>query len=192
MDFKETLSLIPLSSSDTNAKTRKWEIKRIIEALLFSAVDPLSLEKIKEIIHSTYPLSLKELQSYIEELKEEYKERAFQIAEVGGGLILRTVKEMHPYLELLHLNRRGEKLSKAAAEVLAIVAYKEVITRAEIDKIRGVDSSGTLHCLLERDLVEIVGRLEGPGRPSQYGITKRFLRHFGLKSKEDLKPLLQP
>jgi segregation and condensation protein B len=178
-----------LEKGGENAPTRKNEIKRILEALLFSTNEPLETEKMKEIIETSYPIKNKEVKQLTLELKADYEKerRAFGIFEVAGGYLLRTVKEVHPFVEILHQNKRGEKLSKAAVEVLAIVAYKQPITRVEIEKIRGVDSSGTLSSLLERELVEIVGRLDAPGRPSQYGITKRFLRHFGLKSIEELK-----
>lgn len=163
--------------------TRKQEIKRIIEALLFSSSEPLKLDKIKEVIDSSYPVSGKEISQLIDDLKEEYRlgKRCFTIDEIAHGYLLRTLPDMHPFIEKLWQNKRGEKLSKSALEVLAIIAYKQPIIRSEIEKIRGVDSSGTLASLVERELIEVVGRLEAPGRPAQYGTTKRFLRHFGLK-----------
>jgi segregation and condensation protein B len=181
-------------SHSATSQSRKVEIKRILEALLFSSSEPVPFDKLKEIISSTYPLTRQELKDLIADLSKDYKalNRSFQIDEIGGGYLLRTIKEMQPYLEMLHFGARGEKLSKACSEVLAIIAYKQAAeehfaTRAEIEKLRGVDSSGTLASLLERELVEVVGRLEQPGRPSQYGITKRFLRHFGLKDFSELK-----
>jgi segregation and condensation protein B len=169
--------------------SRTKEIKRIIEALLFSTNEPIELERFREIIETAFPIRRLELKQLIEELQDEYHEqkRSIQIDEIAGGYLLRTVKEMHSFVEMLHQNRRSEKLSKAAIEVLAIIAYKQPITRAEIDKIRGVDSSGTVSALLEREVIEVVGRLDQPGRPSQYGTTKRFLRHFGLNKIEELR-----
>ena len=163
--------------------TKKREIERIVEALLFASSQPLSLTKIKEIIESTYPIKSTELQQVLSQLKETYENenRGFQLDEIAEGFLLRTVNDLFPYVELLHKDRRGEKLSKAAMEVLAIIAFKQPITRAQIESIRGVDSSGTLHSLQERGLIEITGRLETPGRPSQFGLTKGFLKHFGLK-----------
>ena len=96
---------------------------------------------------------------------------------------------MSPYIEAIGVSRRGEKLSQAAAEVLAIIAYKQPITRPQIDAIRGVDSSGTIYNLLERQLIEPLGKLEAPGRPTLFGITKNFLEHFGLKDVKQLPPL---
>jgi segregation and condensation protein B len=167
---------------------RKQEIKRIIEGLLFSCNDPLSLDKIREVIYSSYPLKSQELIELIHELKKEYSEsnRAFKIDYIAQGYLLRTVEDVHPYIELLHQNRRSEKLTKAAIEVLAIIAHKQPITRGEIEKIRGVDSTGSLSSLMERELIEVVGRKESPGRPTQYGITKRFLHHFGLNNIQEI------
>ncbi len=168
---------------------RKKLLKRILEALLFSSADPLSLDKLKEIISSSYPIRSKELLSLIQELKGDYQKegRGFQLDEIAEGYVLRTTEEMTPFIELLHQNKRTEKISKAATEVLAIVAGKQPITRSQIDMIRGVDSSGPLTTLVERGLVEVVGRLEAPGRPAQYGITIRFLQHYGLKTTKDLQ-----
>jgi segregation and condensation protein B len=174
-----------LAPSDT---TRKKEISRIIEALLFATSDPLSLSKIKEVVELSYPLSLSEIRTHIENLKEEYKreKRGFRLDEIAEGYLLRTAPDLFPYVEALHRDRRGEKLSKAAMEVLAIIAFKQPITRGQVESIRGVDSSGTLSSLMERGLIEVKGKLDAPGRPSQYGTTKGFLKHFGLKDFQQL------
>ena len=168
--------------------SRKDEIRQIIEALLFSTGEPIALDKIREIVNATYPLRSVEIKKIIQALGKEYQEqrRGFEIEEIAGGYMLRTVDAVSSFVQQLHQDRRGEKLSRAATETLAIVAYKQPITRAEIEAIRGVDSSGVLSSLLERGLAERVGKLDAPGRPSQYGITKRFLKHFGLKSVQDL------
>lgn len=174
------------------APSREKEIKRIIEALLFASTEALALDKMKEVISSSYPIGTRELRRLVEELALEYQEenRSFQIDEIAGGYLLRTVEEMGAYVELLHLNRRGEKLSKASMEVLAIIAYSAPITRAEIEAIRGVDSSGTVASLAERGLIEEVGRKEAPGKPIQWGVSKLFLNHFGLKSPKELQHLV--
>lgn len=184
------INLIEETLETTNKRahsTREREIKRIIEALLFASGEPLCLQKIKEIIQTNYPIRSTELQRILESLAEEYinEGHAFQISEVAGGYLLRTVEQMHPYVELLYQDRRGEKLSRAATEVLAIIAYRQPITRREIEDIRGVDSSGTVISLMERGLIEAVGRKEAPGRPIQYGVTNRFLQYFGLKDLKD-------
>lgn len=177
-----------IKKGEKSAPSRLREIKRIVEALLFSSSDPIDLDKMREIVETAYPIKRQELKVILEELQDEYValQRAFRIEEGSEGYRLTTVKEMAPFIEILVQNKRGEKLSRAALEVLAIVAYKQPITRAEVDKIRGVDSSGTVTALLERELIEVVGKLEAPGHPRQYGTTKRFLRHFGLKSAEEL------
>lgn len=164
-------------------------LKRVMEALLFASHDPLSLVKIREVTDTILPLRPRQLRQILEELKQEYlaQKRAFQLEEIAQGYVLRTYEEYAPYLDLLHRNKRGEKLSHASTEVLAIIAYRQPITRPQIDAIRGVDSSGTLMQLLERQLVEPVGKLEAPGRPTLYGTTKEFLKHFGLKDMLELK-----
>lgn len=171
-----------------NQFTREQEIKRIIEALLFASTNALALEKLREIINLTYPIRSREVEELIEELAHEYKKekRAFQIDFIAEGYLLRTSPELSEHVEKLFHDRRGEKLSQAAREVLAIVAYRSPITRREIENLRGVDCSGTVISLVERGLIEAVGRKDAPGRPLQYGITKQFLQHFGLKDLSDL------
>ncbi|MCE2982969.1 MAG: SMC-Scp complex subunit ScpB [Parachlamydia sp.] len=163
-------------------------IKKVIEALLFTSSDPLPLAKIREITDTLYPLPPRQLRRLIEDLKQEYiaQQRAFKLDEIGQGYVLRTHVEYAPYLELLFRQKRGEKLSPAATEVLSIIAYRQPITRPHIDAIRGVDSSGTVAQLLERELIEPVGKLEAPGRPTLYATTKLFLKHYGLKEIKDL------
>lgn len=172
--------------------SRKEEISRILEALLFASSEPLSLQKLREILSETYPVSARELRALLEELEKTYSRsgRPLQIEEIAEGFLIRTTADVSPYIQKLYQNRRGEKLSKAAMEVLAILAFKGPYTRAQIEAIRGVDSSGTLASLGERGLVDIVGRLDAPGRPPQYGVTKRFLKHFGLRKQSDLSDVL--
>lgn len=174
--------------SERSHQNRHREIKRILEALLFSSSEAVPLEKLREVISATYPIRSRELANLLDELGEEYNQegRGFQLDQIAGGYLLRTTCQMRPYVEQLHQDRRGEKLSQAATEVLAVVAFRSPITRREIEKIRGVDCSGTVAALLERGLIEPVGRRETPGKPIEYGVTKQFLQHFGLK---DLKSL---
>lgn len=167
----------------------KQHVKKIIEALLFSSNDPIPLPKLREITDTVVPLKPRQLRQILEELEQDYisTQRAFRLEEIAQGYVLRTYETYAPYIELLYRQKRGEKLSHAATEVLAIIAYRQPITRPQIESIRGVDSSGTLAQLLERNLVEPVGKLETPGRPTVYGTTKEFLKHFGLKNLADLK-----
>lgn len=170
----------------------RQHLKRVIEALLFASPDPLSFTKIREITDTILPLRPKQLRQILEELKEDYttQQRAFKLEEIAQGYVLRTYEEYAPYLDLLYRQKRGEKLSHASTEVLAIVAYRQPITRPQIDAIRGVDSSGTIAQLIERQLIEPIGKLEAPGRPTLYGTTKEFLKHFGLKDLSDLNKQL--
>lgn len=176
---------------EEKAPSRDSQIKRILEGLLFSSAESLTIEKIKEVISSTYPVGLRELRRLLDDLKYdlEIQNRPYSLVEIADGYMLRTAEDLGPFIELLHLSRRGEKLSKASMEVLAIIAYRSPITRAEIDSLRGVDSSGTVAGLVERSLIEEVGRKEAPGRPIQWGVSKRFLKHFGLKSISEIPRL---
>lgn len=169
----------------------RLHIKRVIEALLFASSDPLSLEKIREVVETIHPITPRDLKAIIQAIQDEYyvQKRSFKIEEIAQGFVLRSCEEFHPYIEQLFRNKRAEKLSHAAAEVLAIIAYRQPITRPQIEGIRGVDCSGVLQVLLDRQLVEQVGKLEAPGRPSLYGTTKDFLRHFGLRDVRELPPL---
>lgn len=174
--------------ANTIHPTREQAIKRILEALLFASNEILTLEKMREVVNTTYPVRPKEIKQCIECLADEYQaqKRAFQIDYLAGGYVMRTHPEMRPHIEQLFLDRRNEKLSHAAAEILAIIAYKGPITRREIEKLRGVDCSGTLVSLTERGLIECVGRTEAPGKPAQYGVTPLFLQHFGISSTDEL------
>lgn len=163
-------------------------VKRIIEALLFASNEPIPFNKLREITDTVEPLKPRIIRELIQELAEEYmvQQRSFRLEEIAQGFILRTCQEYGPYIEMMYRNKRTEKLTSAAAEVLAIIAYKQPVTRPQIEAIRGVDSSGIVQNLLERQLIEPLGKLEVPGRPTLYGITKDFLKHFGLRDLEEL------
>lgn len=167
--------------------------KRIIEALLFASSDPLPFSKIKEIVDTFQILKPSLLRDFITELQQEYltQQRAFRLEEISQGFLLRTCEEYSSYIQLLFRNKRTEKLSQASAEVLAIIAYRQPITRPQMESIRGVDCSGIVQNLLERQLIEPVGKLEAPGRPTLYGITKDFLKHFGLRDLQELPTLTE-
>lgn len=162
--------------------------KRIIEALLFVSSDPLPFVKIREVVDAYECLKPRVIRDLIGELQEEYlsQQRAFRLEEIAQGFLLRTCEEYGPYINILYRNKRTEKLSQASAEVLAIIAYRQPITRPQMEAIRGVDCSGIVQNLLERQLIEPVGKLEAPGRPTLYGITKDFLKHFGLRDIQEL------
>lgn len=175
-------------SAPKHDEKMRIQVKRLIEALLFAASEPLSLEKIREISDTMYPLKPRHLRELIDELKNDYivYQRAYRLEEIAQGFSVRSCEEFSSYISLLYRDKRTEKLSQAATEVLAIIAYKQPITRPQIEAIRGVDCSGIMQTLLERQLIAPVGKLEAPGRPTLYGITKDFLKHYGLKDIQDL------
>jgi segregation and condensation protein B len=163
------------------------EQRRIVEGLLLAAPEPLTAQRLAELVPGANPSTVREL---VTELNAEYAEqgRGFEIAEVAGGWQLRTCTDLAEYIHALH-PRRAVRLSRAALETLAVVGYKQPITRAEIEHVRGVDAGAVLRSLLERDLVRIAGHREIPGRPMLYATTRRFLEVFGLSSLEDLPSL---
>lgn len=163
-------------------------IKQIIEALLFVSEKPLTIVQIKEVSEE---LDAQAIKSAITRLQDEYKSsgRSFTIIEVAGGYRISTDPKFAPWLSKLYSKSRAEKLSRPALETLAIVAYRQPITRLEIEDIRGVNVDGVLNTLLERCLVRISGRKQIPGRPFLYGTTREFLELFGLQSIGDLPKL---
>ena len=181
------------ASQEQHERDKKFKvhIKRVIEALLFAGSDPIHFDKIREVTDTVQALKPRFIREIIQELQQEYilQNRAFRLEEIAQGFILRTCEEFSPYIEVMMRNKRTEKLSHPSAEVLAIIAWRQPITRPQIEAIRGVDCSGIIYTLLERQLIEPVGRLEAPGRPTLYGITKDFLKHFGLRDLNELKAL---
>ncbi len=157
-------------------------MKHIVEALLIATDTPLSLKKIMEITE----LDSDEIQRCVDELNQEYShsERAFEIKEIAGGYQIYTLPKFADWVGALH--DRKSKLSKAALETIAIIAYHQPITRPEIERLRGVDSSWVLDTLLEKGLIKTCGRLPVPGRPIKYATTKEFLRYFGINNLDDL------
>ncbi len=158
---------------------------QIVEALLFASDAPLTAA---DLSRGDEGLDEEQVEAAIEELRSDYEatERAFQIYEIAGGYQILTRPELAPYLERFDTVPQNPRLSVPALEVLAVIAYRQPIGRAEIEEIRGVGSSGVLRTLLDRGVVEVVGRGEGLGRPLLYGTTRRFLEHFGFRSLEDL------
>jgi len=163
------------------------EIKPILEALLFVHPHPLSVEELRK----AFPEWRKEeIEGALRELTEEYEKmgRAFHLVEVAGGYQFRTRPEYASWIKRLR-KVRPMKLSRAALEALAVVAYRQPVTRAEVEEIRGVDSGWVLGSLLEKGLIHPIGRKETVGRPLLYGTTKKFLETFGLKDLKDLPTL---
>lgn len=161
-------------------------VKRIIEGLLFMAGEPLSGQKLAEILE----LDEENMLLLLEQLRDEYDkaERGIMLSEVAGGYQFCTRPDIAPYVEKLY-KPQPAVLSQAALETLSIIAFKQPVTRLEIEAIRGVKADSALHTLLERKLIKEVGRKEGLGRPILYGTTVEFLRQFGLKDLTDLPVL---
>lgn len=179
---------LPHFEEPVNERGERTRLKKIVEAVLFASSDPISFNRLREILETKLSFKPKTLRDALENLQEEYEEqqRGFRLEETEHGYLLKTREEYGAYVEQLFRNKRTEKLSQAAIEVVAIIAYKQPITKPQIDAIRGVDCSGTIQALQERTLIEAVGKLEAPGRPTLYGTTALFLTHFGLRSLKDL------
>ena len=162
-------------------------LKHIIESLLFVAEEPLSVDRLKKIIPTVEGTEIK---NALITLSDDYETRGggFYLKQVAGGFQIRTRQEYTEWIKRL-IQPNPPKLSKAALETLAIIAYKQPIIRSDIEHIRGVDCGGVIRVLMERKLVRILGRKEIPGRPLIYATTKRFLEVFDLK---DLKELPSP
>ncbi len=161
-------------------------LSAIIEALIFAAEVPLTLEKIREILD----LPKKEIQGILDQLQAEYdmQSRGFTLVEVAEGWQFRTRPEYAHWVRKLKKTKTFA-LSQPALETLAVIAYRQPVMRSEIEKIRGVDSCGVLRTLLEKKLIKIFGRKDIPGRPLVYGTTRYFLEVFGLKDLTGLPTL---
>jgi len=159
-------------------------LRSAVEALLFSSDQPLSLSLLAEALDAP----AERVGEALQELGADYKAResGVELREMAGGWIVTTTAEQHEWVARMLRGKRKMRLSRAALETLAIIAYKQPVTKSEIEAIRGVDSSGTLATLLERSLVTIKGRSTVVGRPLLYGSTGDFLNYFGLKDLTDL------
>ncbi len=165
----------------------KEQQKKTIEALLFLSEEPVSTAKIAAVIST----SGEDADKLVRELQDEFSadQRGLQVFEIAGGYQMGTLPELAPFLERAFSEDVSSNLSTAALEALAIIAYKQPVTRIEIESIRGVRSEHVLENLLKRKLIRISGRKEGPGRPLLYNTTPDFLKYFGLMELEDLPPL---
>ena len=163
------------------------KMKQIIESIMFAVGRDITVNELSSVLEIT-PENVEEL---IESMKAEFEEagRGIQIIKVNNGYQLCSRKENYEYIYQIIDKRNKPNLSQAALETLAIIAYNPKITRAEIEAIRGVNSDGTIYKLLDHSLIEDVGRLDAPGRPTIYSTTKEFLRMFGYSSLEELPEL---
>jgi segregation and condensation protein B len=168
------------------------EIKPIIDALIFASESPLSTARMKQIFDETNPdeVSTKDIKTAITELNADNREqqRGYFLQEVAGGYQYRTRPNYALWVKKLK-KVKPFRLTQSTMETLAIIAYNQPIIRAEIDKIRGVDTGGVIKNLLERNLIKIMGRQNVPGRPFLLGTTKRFLEVFGLEKLSDMPSL---
>ena len=165
----------------------KDQSKKIIEALLFVSDKPVSIDTLKDVLKDVDPTDIRKV---VEELNSEYSSsgRSFAIKEIAGGFQMLTDPVYSKWISALY-KRPPDRLSGPGLETLAIIAYKQPLTRSQIELIRGVNVDGVLRTLEERNLIRTRGRLEAPGRPILYGTTTEFLQHFGLKSLEELPNL---
>ena len=163
------------------------DLKSILESLLFVADSPLTVQRLAEVIDGS---SKDEIRSILDELNNELQNnrRGIRLVEVAGGYQLRTAKANADWVKKL-LGGRPARMGRATLETLAIVAYRQPITKAEIEAIRGVDVDGVITTLLERNLVRAVARKDVPGRPFLYGTTPEFLELFNLKDLAQLPTL---
>lgn len=161
--------------------------KAIIESILFSAGRIVETKELMAILE----LSNEDVDTILQSMKAEFNEqnRGIEIIKIDNGYQLCSKKEYYDYIYPIFDNRAKPNLSAAALETLSIIAYNPKITRAEIEQIRGVNSDGTIYKLLEYNLIEEVGRLDAPGRPTLYSTTKEFLKMFGISNLEELPEL---
>ena len=164
------------------------ELKAILEAILFVSPEPVPVARLMSIVGT---VSKAEVVQALDILRHDLDQhgRGIQLVQIAGGYRLVTKQEYGPWLKRMEKAKAVQKLSRSALESLAIIAYKQPLVRAEIEEIRGVETSGVLRTLCERKLVRIVGRKDVPGRPIMYGTTKFFLEHFGLQDLSQLPPL---
>jgi segregation and condensation protein B len=175
---------------------KELSLKSIIECLLFVSDVPLSSERLAHLTGK----SEEEIKEALSGLTRDYDGggRSFKIAEIAEGFLMCTRHEFAPWIKSLYAHRNRAKLSKASLEVLSVIAYRQPITKAEIDAIRGVDCTGVVHTILEKRLIKISGRKKILGRPLLYRTTDEFLIYFGLKDLtelprvEELRGIVEP
>lgn len=171
-------------------------VKGVVESLLFVNEKPVILDQIKNVLDT---VSTTDIKKALSELQQDYENQksGITIVEIAGGYQMLSNPLYAPYLRIFYKTKHKEKLSKPSLESLAIIAYKQPVTRSDIEVIRGVNSDGVVGHLLSKELIKVIGRKDVPGRPFVYGTTKQFLEYFGLKSLDGLPeleefPALQP
>jgi len=189
---EETAAIDEAAGDPENAgqenSTGLWPVDRLrplIEALLFAAGDPLPVKRMVDFVEGS---TADEVKATLSDLATEYLTRGIRLIEVAGGWQMRTAPEHQRYVRKL-FREKPQRLTRAATETIAIIAYKQPVTRQEIEAVRGVDSGGVLESLVERRLAKVVGRKDVPGRPLVYETTHEFLELFGLRSVKELPTL---
>lgn len=164
------------------------EIKAIIEALLFISGEPLSINRIRDVLEE---VERGKIRSLFWELQHDYDMRlsGLKIVEVAGGFQIATRPDLAQWIKKLKKVKQSARLSRPSLETLAIIAYRQPVVKAEIEDIRGVDSTGVIKGLLDKRLIKIIGRKDVPGRPILYATTKEFLQYFGLRDISELPTL---
>lgn len=168
-------------------------MEKYIEALIFASDTSIRIEEIILCLQATLEKNIeeKEVLTHLENIKQKYlsENLAIELNKIAGGYQFLTKKEMLPIVNQLHIQKSKKKLSQAALETLAIIAYKQPITKLEIEQIRGVNCDYTVQKLLDKELIAITGKAEGPGRPIIYSLSQYFLDYFGIDSVLDLPQL---
>jgi segregation and condensation protein B len=159
--------------------------KSIVEAVIFAADGPVSLDQLANVIHELDKDTIAQL---ICKLQQEYDkaQHSFQIVEIANGFQIFTRDEYAPWIKRFYTTEISSRLSVSALEALGIIAYKQPVTRAEVEEIRGVNSDSVIRTLMERNLIKVIGRKQAPGKPMIYATTKEFLIHFGLRDLSEL------
>ncbi|HEX8106223.1 MAG TPA: SMC-Scp complex subunit ScpB, partial [Kofleriaceae bacterium] len=180
-DDDDAAGVFPTSAATMDAV----QLKHLVEALIFAADRPLTVQRLRQL---TRVSDVRRLEQALAEINEDYRERGLVLQQVSGGYQFRTRTQFSPWVQQL-IAGRPVRLSRAQLETLAIIAYRQPITRPEIDDIRGVDSSATLKLLIDRALIRVLGKREEVGRPMLYGTTKEFLDFFSLGDLRELPTL---
>lgn len=178
-------------NGNNNTPLEDLDFASIVESLVFASPDPVNADELCRLIMETeeglelYPTDIVQA---VESLNKDYLEhgRSFLIMHQGGGYTFATKSEYHKWLQKFQHENVSRKLTPSAVEVLAIIAYKQPVTKPEVDHIRGVDSGYLVRQLLEKELVKVAGRSDRPGRPLLYRTTSDFLKHFGINSVDEL------
>ena len=168
------------------------KLKVIVEAAVFASSKPLSIDKLQQTVLSDFKISKKRLKTTLSELTNDYQARGVRLVEVASGYRFQADSTLAPYLGQMW-TERPTKYSRALLETLALIAYKQPITRGEIENVRGVSvSSNIMRTLVDRNWIKVVGHKEVPGRPSLYATTNEFLDYFGLSNLAQLPELIEP